>query len=358
MHSVENKNMQTYLKAQLNTIKAIILKHVKKTQLGSEMILALKKLPKTQFGFETIFLLKKLLNQLPMPDYDFPETISLELTNACNLKCVHCPSHSSDFKEFRQKIFYMKYDIFNKLMEEIDSHGKRSLALHKDGEPLLHPDLDKFLKRVKLKVDHHVYLTTNVHFLTKKITRQILDAKIDMVNFSIGSASEEFYKKVRGKNFQKVLENIHSFLALTKSSDWKPHVCVQIIDLPEFPEMQKEIADFKEYWSNYDVNVTVWEKLNWGVLNSIKINIKRYPCGSLWKYLFVNADDTISPCCVDWRHDLIVGNAESQTLQEVWQSPKLKKLRRIHIQNDEKLIPICKNCNQWSHMSKTINYRS
>ncbi|PLX32354.1 MAG: hypothetical protein C0600_02880, partial [Ignavibacteria bacterium] len=103
---------------------------------------------------------------------------------------------------------HMNLDLFQRLMDEIDAHGARHIALHKDGEPLLHPDIISMLERVKARHEHHVYLTTNAQRMEPNVIDAILRARIDTVNFSIGAASEEFYGKVRGCGFKRVIENI------------------------------------------------------------------------------------------------------------------------------------------------------
>lgn len=84
------------------------------------------------------------------------------------------------------------YDIalFDRLMDEIDKKGNRQVALHKDGEPLLHPQITYILNRIKKYQNHAVYLTTNAHRLSGEIAHAIIDNRIDIVNFSIGAYSE------------------------------------------------------------------------------------------------------------------------------------------------------------------------
>ena len=194
----------------------------------------LNKLKSNPFGHEFIYQIKKITGRLPQPDYDFPQHISLEISSLCNLSCVHCPPQSNEFKKYHRQKGHMEISLFNTLMDEIDQYGKRHIALHKDGEPLLHPDIKTVLQRVKKNQNHTVYLTTNAHRLTSNIVNEIISNKIDVVNFSIGAHTEDFYNKVRGHGFDRVLKNIHTFLDLIKEAEWIPDILVQIIDLPEY----------------------------------------------------------------------------------------------------------------------------
>ncbi len=317
----------------------------------------IQSLSNSSFGHEFIYQAKKVTGRLPEPDYDFPQHISLEISSFCNLSCVHCPPQSPDYKEYHRKKGNMDISLFDRVMEEIDLQGSRHIALHKDGEPLLHPEISYILKRVKKNQNHIVYLTTNAHRLTSHIGKEILENQINVINFSIGAHSEKFYNKVRGRGFARVIKNIHAFLEFVKASDWKPDILVQIINLPEFEEMKEEIRKFKEYWSSYDVGLQIWEKLNWGIFETKQTKIKRYPCYSLWKYIFVNSDGSASPCCMDWKQDLLVGDANTQTISEIWQDSQIKELRQKHINGQENSIPICDKCNYWSWLPRIFDYK-
>lgn len=316
----------------------------------------IKPISSSGYGHELIYQAKKLMRKLPAPDYEFPQHLSLEISSLCNLSCVHCPPQSEEFKEHHRDKSNMAISLFDRVMDEIDQYGKRHIALHKDGEPLLNPDIIYILNRVKKNQNHTVYLTTNAHRLIPEIAESIIKNKIDVINFSIGAQSPEFYRKVRGRGFDRVMKNIHGFLNLVSKSERKPEILVQIINLPEFEEMQNEIINFKKYWSVYDVSIQIWEKLNWGVYQTTKTRIKRYPCYSLWKYIFVNSDGKASACCMDWKQDLLLGDANSQTLAEIWHDAPIQHLRQKHIKGEEESLPICNTCNYWSWLPKISEY--
>jgi radical SAM protein with 4Fe4S-binding SPASM domain len=246
-------------------------------------------------------------------------------------------------------------NLFNKIMVEIDIQGKRQIALHKDGEPLLHPNIIEILARVKRNNQHTVYLTTNGHLLKADIIHSILENKIDVINFSIGAESEEFYSKVRGRGFKKVISNIKSFLTSIEKSIWKPKVIVQIIDLKEYEEMNEEIIAFKKFWDNYDVEIEVWKKLTWGTFENIKFSY-RYPCYSLWNSFNINSNGIVTACCMDWKQDLIIGNSEDKTIEEIWKDNLLNNLREKHVLGEEESIEMCINCNYWQWQPMLLDY--
>ena len=321
----------------LNTLKSTIKKHIRKYNTGDKLILSFK----------------KLTGRLPVPDMDFPELIGIELCSSCNLKCVHCPPQS---ETGAPKHGMLDFDLFLRIMDEIDSAGKRRIALHKDGEPLLYPKIIDVLNRIKQNQEHEVYLSTNAHKLNQDISRAILDGRIDIINFSIGAATAEFYTRVRGNGFTKVIENILAFIDLADTYEKKPLIQVQIINLPEYPDMSDEIISFKDTWSQYNVKIDVWDKLTWGLYDNGDSIRYRYPCYSLWNSIEVNSDSTVSACCMDWKHELIIGNISKDSIRSIWHSDALNNLRKQHICDNGVSINACNKCNYWYWQQRLITY--
>ncbi len=309
-------------------------------------------LEKTNIREELVFQVKKALRRLPAVDLRFPTSVNLEISSLCNLACVHCPSHLHSTIKNIKSHGLMSMALFNKAMDEIDANGTIRLALHKDGEPLLHPEIVTILHRVKQNVPHFVTLITNGQLLTDEITDALLINHIDSIIFSIGASSRPFYEKVRGSGFELVLDNIRRFLLKIEKHQIKPRVTVQIINLPEFPDMKEEIERFKKFWEGKPVSVMVYEKLNWGVFNSGIAKMHRYPCPSLWRNLFVHWDANVSACCIDWDQSLVVGDLNENTISGIWSGDKIRALRKAHVDHEFSAYKLCRQCNYWSTISR------
>ncbi len=309
-------------------------------------------------GRELLFQLRRLAGRLPRPDPEFPQLVNIETASVCNLSCIHCPPQQKDRSDQTRRLGVMELELFHKLMDEVDAAGPRRISLHKDGEPLLHPRIDEILARVKRVRGHEVYLTTNGNRLGEELARLVLNSGVDIVNFSLGAASPEFYAKVRGKGFLEVQENVERFLRLRSASPWKPRVIAQIIDLPEYPEMPAEIEAFRRHWGSRGLEVQVWGKLNWGVYDNEIRHRRRWPCYSLWESCTVNSDGLVSACCMDWRQELLVGDARASSLRDIWRGEALHALRLAHIEGRESELPLCAACNYWNWQPRLARYRA
>ncbi|MBN1969061.1 MAG: radical SAM protein [Candidatus Delongbacteria bacterium] len=312
-------------------------------------------LTKNDLGNEALYQIKKMLKRTSSPDKYFPNEVTLEITSLCNYKCIHCAPQNPKFSNEVKKKGNMDFDLFLRLMDEVDKYGKRNLAVHKDGEPLIYPKILDVLKRLKKNVDHHVYLTTNGVFLSEEVSNTILENRVDTINFSLGAYSPDIYKKIRGGELQLVLKNIEYFLKRSKHFNYNPRIIAQIIRLSDFPEMEKEIYNFKTFWEEKGLEVQIWDELNWGE-DKLNRGKYRYPCFSLFNSIFVNSSGNVSPCCIDWKESLVVGKTSEYSLKEIWDGQKLKQIRKIHLENKEDLLPMCKNCNFWRWYQKTDKY--
>lgn len=74
------------------------------------------------------------------------DTIQIEITNVCINKCANC----SRFVQFVKKPFMMDFSMFKKAINSME--GYPNMTGIQGGEPLLHPDFEKFCKYALSKI--------------------------------------------------------------------------------------------------------------------------------------------------------------------------------------------------------------
>ena len=125
-------------------------------------------------------LLKHLLDRLRFRIYPklgivskYPTHIDIEVVSQCQLRCPMCwTTYLPD--NIKGK---MKYDIFQKIVDEVAGKGVYSIRLSWRGESLLHPDIIKMVKYVKEKGIPEVAFLTNAGRLDNKMAEQILETE-------------------------------------------------------------------------------------------------------------------------------------------------------------------------------------
>ncbi|MEN2995087.1 MAG: radical SAM/SPASM family putative metalloenzyme maturase [Thermodesulfovibrio sp.] len=115
---------------------------------------------------------------------DFPEKLSVEITTKCNLHCEICPKQSPNYDHPDGE---MDFETFSKL-KSLFPYIK-SLVFSGIGEPLLHPDIEKFitLATAYMPKTASVGLQTNGVLLTEEKLKRLIKAGLNKICVSIDS---------------------------------------------------------------------------------------------------------------------------------------------------------------------------
>ena len=144
----------------------------------------------------------QLLVDSKTTETDIKKNISIELTNNCNLHCVHCCVEAG---EKRKKDLSTEeiIDIFNKCI----SWNPKMITLS-GGEPLLRKDFKELLVYLRSNYNGHIGVSTNGTLITNS-NADLLVKYADQIDISIDGVDEETCSIVRGKGvFENVIRNI------------------------------------------------------------------------------------------------------------------------------------------------------
>jgi hypothetical protein len=190
--------------------------------------------------FKTNYL--KYLKLLKKDNLEFPEDISLSITNLCNLKCQMCSGASSSkllvenndlgFSTLNQIDYDWGDEIKLKTIEEITKHDLYVLKLI-GGETLMVPDVIILLENlVKNKKSKNIFLqiTTNGTQCNKKILFLLSQFKKVRLIFSIESTGKYNNYLRFPSSWQKIENNIKKFKTL-KNMDLNINTVVQNLNI-------------------------------------------------------------------------------------------------------------------------------
>jgi sulfatase maturation enzyme AslB (radical SAM superfamily) len=279
----------------------------------------------------------------------FPPMVFAEITNVCNLKCIHCPYPQISQKE-SYKPLYMDFNIYKKIVDEVSGFKSVILRLVCDGEPMLHPDFLKMIIYAKRKKISPLCFNTNGTLLDEQASREILHHGVDAVEISLDALNKDTYEYIRnGASFDQVMSNVHRFIRLRNELNSKTKIMVSIIDQPE---ASHEIKEFVSYWAHkVDRVITRAYTSIGGLVDPDKMkttnNRDRWPCPLLWTRAFVNVDGLIKFCVEDWFDETVIGDIRYETLRYVWSSDKYQRLRDHHLSNAFDKIQHCTSCVDW-----------
>ncbi|UCH95985.1 MAG: radical SAM protein [Candidatus Aminicenantes bacterium] len=149
-----------------------------------------------------------------------PHGLVIEVTTACNLTCIGCPTGVENRKNKQSR--KLKKNMFidmDKLKTWLSSYTKqlRRIRLFNYGEPLLHPgaiDFSSFLTRENPGID--LVIATNLLPLNKKKKiRDLVMAQPNMIVVSLHGANQESLVKYMGPqaNFNLAVQIMKKLIA-------------------------------------------------------------------------------------------------------------------------------------------------
>lgn len=161
-----------------------------------------------------------------------PLKISLNVTNACNLRCRHC--YSSANEEDR---IDMGQDQARLLIDEMARLGTQCLSV-KGGEPFFHPGIMEILRYAGEK-GISVTIITNGLLIDEEMARQLNETSVDYITVSLDGSKAETHDYVRGKgSFDRVLRSVR----ILKSHFRKPVFLYYTLNRKNVTELQELYA--------------------------------------------------------------------------------------------------------------------
>jgi len=138
------------------------------------------------------------------------DIINIEVTNHCNMRCTFCalPIRDAKDKEMETK------DV-TKILHELSKYeGIDFVAFHQFGEPILHPDLWKYIDLCK-ELGLRTQLVTNGLGLTKKNIENIINHSPDILRISLHVLDPLHHMEIRGIKvpFEKYIDRVSNCLS-------------------------------------------------------------------------------------------------------------------------------------------------
>ena len=306
-------------------------------------------------------------------DIPHPTTISLELTNKCNLKCSMCPREH----KFGEGLIHgnMSTEMARRIIDENYPY-LQSMGLVGLGESLFAPNLVDVAKYIKSKKKSIIiFISTNANFrdFIERVTPAL--PYLDTIQISIDGTGET-YEKIRvGGSYDLFLKNVKKLVELIKPYhiDLMFNMVMSKDNYTEMPAIIELSAELGIPFVNFNyMNLACIPEIDTGyydffrtdefkgVMNKARATAQKYPnievtglddfdsnwvgkCNLVWNHFQINHDGEVPPCCgKPFPQELSFGNVNKQPLMEVLNSPAAKKFRKSW--ETKKQHPFCNQC--------------
>lgn len=292
-------------------------------------------------------------NRLPA---QFPSQIVVDVTERCNLACVHC-AHADFEKGPHYAGTYMSKEIHDKLIAESATDGQgylKYLRYTAMGEPLLHPMIFDFIDKAAHEAGCAVTLTTNGTLLDAEAAQKLLDSGISIIDISLDAFTAKSYELVRrGGNRDKTYENVLNLIKLRDKYSSNTKIVTSFI---EQPLNKDETEEFNNFWLLNGIDDVIIRRLHSQAGSNSQIaseimelnrNKERRPCLYPWERLCLSARGTLGFCPANWDHSADCGDLAKSSIKEVWHGDFLNELRAQHVGNRICQLP-CADCPDWA----------
>ncbi|MEM5782357.1 MAG: radical SAM protein [Candidatus Aenigmatarchaeota archaeon] len=302
------------------------------------------------------------------------QSVSIRVTKACNLRCKHCYSFSG-----RKYSNELSLKEIKKLIDEIKQLGAIRIFFT-GGEPFIRSDITEILNYAD-KNNFAIYISTNGTLINKgmitflKSLKHLKNFQVSIDGFgkvhdSIRGEKGTFIKAVKTlKLAKKELKNTKIavvFTLMKRNASEVEKVLKLAIQLdvhifalvPLYPVTRcANIKDLtpKEKYRIFQNLFNVYKKnkgtkLKIGILAPPAIIPKalknsEYGCGYVCTFpsiLGVDANGNVAPCdgLLNYK-EFILGNIRKNSLEELWNRPLMKRLRKL---KPSDIRGVCRNC--------------
>jgi radical SAM protein with 4Fe4S-binding SPASM domain len=111
------------------------------------------------------------------------------------------------------------------------------------------------------------------------------------------------------------------------------------------PKNHDQIEGYVKFWSDIVDDVAIDDMNDWHEKELKQIVIsKEFDCPMLYQRLIVLYDGRVTICCGNIHQKLVAGDLNKQTVEEVWKSPVMQKLRKHVAEGESHKVQICAEC--------------
>lgn len=279
----------------------------------------------------------------------FPDTIEFQSYSVCNADCLYCPEGRLS-RLRKDKPSPMPWEVFEAMLEQTRAHPVRAIRPHLDCEPLLHKELPRMIQRCKeVHPQAEVSFSTNGLLLTKDTLMDLVNSGLDKLYVHFMGISKEFHERIMQTNYERVRGNIISALTVLSELGFPVELKIEAhrirgVSLSKWYDFVKEwekrgaIVTIEPLW-NRAGHCSNFDNLALGLRSK-----KHFPCRRPFSHIAILYDGTVIICSLDHRRQIILGNLMDHTIEEIWNSAKLKEIRVWHNSGRFEGIHLCNSC--------------
>lgn len=290
-----------------------------------------------------------------------PVVYNIETTNACNMRCEMCPRTT----KMTRPIETMKKELFVKVIDQLEPFSEdlwkrweefvlkeynipedamsenhfflyiipKVIQLHGYGDPLLDRNMGEYVKLLSSR-DFSSYFSCNPANIDLNKTLEMFDNGLDYIKYSIETTDDNLHKQIRGNasNFSESYNKICELLEAKDKYGYNTAVIITMLDLNR-PNQKEDYQKLRKAFKDLDVYIYMksedqqWYRQNYHGTKSIHWSeICKHP----WMSMTIKSNGDAAMCMEDYNNEIVLGNAKSERLYDIWNGEKYGKFREDH----------------------------
>lgn len=278
-----------------------------------------------------------------------PPRVQIQTQAGCNGRCIFCPNREvigSGLPHGR-----MSEELFYKIVDELAQTPPRRIGLYLMNEPLGDARLPAWVRHVTERIPSaKTQVISNGTYLSEDCAEALIGAGLKQLKVSLQSLDPATNQRLMGHSSEEVIRNCIATQRLIdrKGANIEFRVSMIVTKLNE-----PEIVRARAFWKQHGIRLVTSALENRGGNIKEAADLNPHAMASMGDCIRPSRDMMIlfngdAPlCCVDWFRTVIVGNVAEQSVQEVWNGPRLQEVREALRTGDPLRLPdICRNCAQ------------
>lgn len=274
-----------------------------------------------------------------------PGAIFVQLTTACNARCINCPHSFTYGTGHKHKKGVMNEEVWNKIIRDIKSMDYRNqVGLYLHHEPLLYPALFDKIRQINNETSAFAVVSTNGSLLDKNRREQLIASRPRLIHININSADKQQYESMTGLDFERTIRNAKDFIEAAR-----PKIIVEI-NCPVLPGV--DIDRIVKLFQGTKVNAEHWANSRGGLLTAIssknrgnRFNMVDHCIQPVQNFNILH-DGSVILCCNDWGHESKTDfpNIMNQSISEIYNQGLMRIIYQEFRNGNYRRYRMCEKC--------------